>query len=54
MSLVSYFGSNENFVEIDDAALNFAIKFFVEEAVVRSQEKIVLHEILRYIGSYLI
>jgi len=50
MSVVSYFKSNENFIEIDDDALNLAIKFFVEEAVVRSQEKIVMYEILQHIG----
>jgi len=50
MSLVSYFNSDENHIEIDDASLNFAIKFFVEEAVVRSQEKIAQQEILRLLG----
>ncbi len=41
MSLLSYFSAkNDEHIEITNDALKFATKFFVEEAVVRSQEKI--------------
>ncbi|MBI2647257.1 hypothetical protein HYW99_02165 [Candidatus Woesearchaeota archaeon] len=41
MSLVSYFSAkNDEYIEITKDALKFATKFFIEEAVVRSQEKI--------------
>ena len=41
MSLLSYFSSkNDEYIEITKDALKFATKFFIEEAVVRSQEKI--------------
>ena len=49
MSIVSYFKSDEDYIKIDDKALDFAIKFFVEEAVIRSQERIAQEEILRRI-----
>lgn len=48
MSLLSYFSSkNEEHIEITKDALKFATKFFVEEAVVRSQEKINSERILK-------
>jgi hypothetical protein len=50
MSLPSYFKSSEQHIKIDDSALDFAIKFFVEEAVTRSQEKIDQQEITKRLG----
>ncbi|MCD5401559.1 hypothetical protein LR013_03070 [candidate division NPL-UPA2 bacterium] len=50
MSLPSYFRSDEQHIRIDDSALDFAIKFFVEEAVTRSQEKIDHQEISKRLG----
>ena len=47
MSLSSYFRTGDQHIRVDENALNFAIKFFVEEAVVRSQEKIDQEEILK-------
>lgn len=47
MSLPSYFKSNEQHIIISDDALDLAIKFFIEEAVIRSQEKINQEEILK-------
>jgi len=47
MSLSSYFRTGNQHIKVDENALNFAIKFFVEEAVVRSQEKIDQEEILK-------
>ncbi len=48
MSLISYFsGKNSDHIEITKDALKFATKFFVEEAVVRSQEKINPERILK-------
>jgi len=50
MSLPSYFKSDEQHIRIDESALDFAIKFFVEEAVTRSQEKIDQQEITKRLG----
>jgi len=50
MSLPSYFKSDEQHIRIDDSALDFAIKFFVEEAATRSQEKIDQQEISKRLG----
>jgi hypothetical protein len=50
MSLPSYFKSDEQHIRIDDDALDFAIKFFVAEAVTRSQEKFDQQEILKRLG----
>ncbi|MBI5332758.1 MAG: hypothetical protein HZB65_04245 [Candidatus Aenigmarchaeota archaeon] len=48
MSLLSYFSTkNKEHIEITKDALKFATKFFVEEAVVRSQEKIDQKRILK-------
>lgn len=52
MSLPSYFKSNEQHIRIDDNALDFAIKFFVEEATTRSQEKIDQQGILKRLGLF--
>jgi hypothetical protein len=46
MSLPSYFKSDDTVIKVDERALQFAIKFFVEEAVIRSQEKINQEEVL--------
>lgn len=50
MSLPSYFRSDEQHIKIEENALNFAIKFFIEEAVIRSQEKINQEEIINKLG----
>ena len=48
MSLLSYFSTkNKEHIEITKDALKFVTKFFVEEAVVRSQEKIDSKRILK-------
>jgi len=52
MSLPSYFKSNEQHIRIDDNALDFAIRFFVEGAATRSQEKIDEQEILKRLGLF--
>jgi len=52
MSLPSYFKGNEEHIRIDDNALAFAIKFFVEEAATRSQEKIDQQEISKRLGLF--
>jgi len=52
MSLPSYFKSNEQHIRIDDNALDFAIRFFVEGAATRSQEKIDEQEISKRLGLF--
>lgn len=53
MSLVSYLSSkNDEYIEITKDALKFATKFFVEEAVVRSQEKLNPERILKKLNIH--
>jgi hypothetical protein len=51
MSLPSYFQNEKEIIEIDNSALNFAIKFFVDEAEVRSMNQINSERILTEIGE---
>lgn len=48
-SLIGYFGAEKEHIEIDDDALRLAIRFYVEEASVRSKEefdpKLVLYDL---------
>ena len=52
MSLPSYLKSNEEHIRIDDNALDLALKFFVEGAATRSQEKIDEQEISKRLGLF--
>ena len=50
MSLPSYFAQAGDRLRITDDALNYAIKFFVEEASVRSQERFDPKQVLAQLG----
>lgn len=50
LSLPRYYAANGQHILVQDDALDFALKFFVEEAVTRSQEKINQEGILSRLG----
>lgn len=47
MSLIGYFKSVGEHIEIDKNAINLAIQFYIEEAAIRSQEDFDSNEILK-------
>jgi hypothetical protein len=51
MSLLKYFQSTEDYIPISDDALKFAIRFYVEEASVRSKEGFDYDEVLEEFES---
>lgn len=50
MSLISYFNIDAEHITIGKNALDYAIRFFIEEAVIRSQEKIDQKKVLEKLG----
>ncbi|AGT35753.1 hypothetical protein N186_07075 [Thermofilum adornatum] len=50
LSLVNFFRSEEEVIEVDRDALRLALKFYVEEAWVRSQESFSLAEVSKKLG----
>jgi hypothetical protein len=52
MSLLSYFRDDEEYIKIDQEAIRLAIKFYVEEASVRSKEEFKPEWVLYDLGIY--
>ena len=50
MSLMRYFQEKGEYIHIDPAALTLAVKFYIEEASVRSKETIEVEKILNKVG----
>jgi hypothetical protein len=50
LSLVNFFKREEEVIPIDPEALRLALKFYIEEAWIRSQESFNLAETLKKLG----
>ena len=48
-ALVSYFKSPEDYLEMADTEINYAVKFYIEEMNIRSGERFNIHKIYRQI-----